>query len=625
MRLLDLHKCDLRVGKLTMIDTGGSAPPPYAILSHTWENEEILFADVERGDPRSKAGYAKVKGAIRQALRDGYAYLWDDTCCIAKSSSAELSEAINSMYRWYQGASRCYGYLSDVSVEPDDQALLSRQRRLLCGSRNGFPEGSLDTSRVGEQFRASRWFTRGWTLQELVAPVIVRFFDKHWNLIGSKFELQHLVSSITSIPSAVLTNSQLIDTVSVARRMSWASARRTTRIEDIAYCLMGMFSVNMPLLYGEGEGAFIRLQEEILRSSDDYTIFAWKTSPVRGHGIIPELHGLLADHPSAFRDTGNALPYQWNNEPCSMTNKGLRLSLGVWRSMAILPCTPSADSPELLAVEITEVPGGFQQYARANTAALRVCNTSGQLQSMYFPQVPPKLEKVPIPLRTLRLCMGHQDAALSKMIPIDASGAGERGEDIGGAGQRFKHAATNQRAIRTLADRLAGGEVSDAFHMYTWNPGPWLTILFRRQFDELSKRMSYFKLRLGINADGKIGFCIQALDYEEKQPKSDATDRLQPENQSQRTVTGMETTATQEMPTSTELFYPVAVGEKSAVPIKSILPAWGHLRRRSETVLQSDLVSVVLRERPSRHTEGNQLDLAETEDVLEIVIDTSPL
>jgi hypothetical protein len=118
-----------------------------------------------------------------------------------------------------------------------------------------------------------RWFTRGWTLQELIAPKTVYFFDSSWNEIGEKRQPEKEIAEVTGIDSDVLRDHRSLYTKRIARRMSWASSRETTRIEDIAYCLMGIFNVNMPLLYGEGERAFIRLQEVIMRSNYDHTLF----------------------------------------------------------------------------------------------------------------------------------------------------------------------------------------------------------------------------------------------------------------------------------------------------------------------------------------------------------------
>ncbi|OJT12898.1 Vegetative incompatibility protein HET-E-1 [Trametes pubescens] len=232
--------------------------PCYAILSHCWGEGEVLFADVQDlSVARQKPGWMKVEKACWSARRIFQCdWLWDDTCCIDKSSSAELSEAINSMYAWYESAEACLAYLHDVED--------------------------------GSAFDDSRWFTRGWTLQELIAPRTLIFFSKSWNQIGNRQAYARELEQITGIDAGALRNlgwtpADLLSGRSVAERMSWASRRETTRPEDMAYCLLGIFGVNMPPIYGEGEaGAFRRLQLEIIQRTNDRSILAW------GHSI-PEL------------------------------------------------------------------------------------------------------------------------------------------------------------------------------------------------------------------------------------------------------------------------------------------------------------------------------------------------
>lgn len=224
-------------------------------------------------------GFKKIHMTCQQAVRDGLNYAWADTCCIDKSSSAELSEAINSMFRWYQRSEKCYVYLSDIVAGPSWRTELTR-----C-----------------------RWFTRGWTLQELLAPRHVFFFDRNWELLCEKSECIQEISSITGISESVLNQQVPLFTVPVVQRMSWASSRQTTRIEDEAYSLMGIFNVNMPLLYGEEERAFLRLQEEIMKMAVDLTIFAW-TYPKLGDSLQHQetsFSGCLADSPRSFCDLGH--------------------------------------------------------------------------------------------------------------------------------------------------------------------------------------------------------------------------------------------------------------------------------------------------------------------------------
>ena len=270
--------------------------PDYAILSHRWDESEISFPELTAGQDTLtlKPGWSKIKNCCAKAAEDGWEYVWIDSCCIDKSSSAELSEAINSMFRWYEKGQVCYAYLSDV------------------------PNGEENIGALNSAFRRSKWFTRGWTLQELLAPERVVFFDRDWVEIGTKSCLRALLSVITGVNSL-----QMFREASVAAKMSWASRRETTKLEDKAYCLLGLFGVNMPLLYGEGENAFIRLQLEIIKTSRDESIFAWVSQPCFGP-IEARLAGLLASSPFAFRNSGNVQDRQDRARPAySMTNKGL--------------------------------------------------------------------------------------------------------------------------------------------------------------------------------------------------------------------------------------------------------------------------------------------------------------
>ncbi|KAH7237495.1 heterokaryon incompatibility protein-domain-containing protein [Fusarium redolens] len=229
----------LNVSTLQLKDFIGQIPP-YAILSHTWTDEEVLYSDIGTLTAHSKQGYPKLIGCCRKAAQDGFDWVWIDTCCIDKSSSAELSEAINSMYKWYQKAT------------------------------------------------------------ELIAPQTVELCSKEWTVIGTKKSLASSIESVTGIPITVLRGSHP-STYSVAERMSWASARTTTREEDLAYCLLGLFDVNMPLLYGEGAKSFIRLQEQILRQEEDYSMFAWtlqQDNPIADAETSST--GFLAWSPSQF-------------------------------------------------------------------------------------------------------------------------------------------------------------------------------------------------------------------------------------------------------------------------------------------------------------------------------------
>lgn len=242
-------------GALTLTTFAGKDArlPPYAILSHTWASnggEEVSFQDIEDGTGSHKAGYEKIQFCLEQAAADGIQYAWIDTCCIDRKDAVELSEAINSMFRWYQNANRCYVYLADVSLDQDEE--LHR------------PDESLWTL----QFRKSRWFTRGWTLQELIAPKDVAFFSKEATELGTKSTLESMVHEVTGIATSALRGFPLAD-ITVEERMSWAEKRNATRAEDEVYSLLGIFDISMPLIYGEGKPkALRRLYEEISKSHD---------------------------------------------------------------------------------------------------------------------------------------------------------------------------------------------------------------------------------------------------------------------------------------------------------------------------------------------------------------------
>ncbi|KAF5357389.1 hypothetical protein D9758_005888 [Tetrapyrgos nigripes] len=296
--------------------------PPYAILSHTWEHDEIEFPHIQNlktGEPdastrkdlaelqrRAPASYSKIMGACRLARKDGFDYIWIDSCCINKDSSAELSEALNSMYQHYKRAIVCYVYLSDV------RDVAAQNPRL-----------------AESDFRQCKWFTRGWTLQELLASSELSFYAKDWTMIGTKRGLHDAITATTGIPTAVLLKGDT-RSISIAQKMSWAARRETTRVEDQAYCLMGIFGVNMSPIYGEGlENAFLRLQLEIIKFSNDRSIFAW--TALSGDKSGWEGRGLLASSPYEFRFSGSVGPSEWNitdeDSSYSMTNSGLRIYL----------------------------------------------------------------------------------------------------------------------------------------------------------------------------------------------------------------------------------------------------------------------------------------------------------
>lgn len=281
---------------------------PYAILSHTWGDEEVTYKDFSNiEEVTSKSGYEKISKTCQLALLRGLPYVWIDTCCIDKSSSAELTEAINSMFRWYRQAEVCFAYISDLPRS------------------DGGP--ALDWVINGNY----RWFSRGWTLQELVASDKIEFYDESWQFRGDKATLMDQLHLITGIDEQVLANSNLLPEIPVARKMSWAAARQTTRTEDMAYCLLGLFDISMPMIYGEGERAFVRLQEEIAKETNDLSLFVWTSKEDEG----PEgFRGMFAKSPAEFancQDVVRWVDFLAPRPEFVMTNHGVRLetSLGL--------------------------------------------------------------------------------------------------------------------------------------------------------------------------------------------------------------------------------------------------------------------------------------------------------
>jgi hypothetical protein len=255
MRLLNVHTHNL----IEFVDE--ETKPSYAILSHTWGGHEVNFADFDPQNIGNGEGYTKIVNLCVLAKERGLNFAWIDTCCVDKRSSAELSETINSIFRWYNQAAECYALLSDVASPVD-----------------GEEHSDL-------QFELSRWFTRGWTLPELLAPRTVTFVDRSWKIIGYKvatqgyygaldittqqsLNLNEKIEAITGIPRRFLEGESLSN-ASIDEKINWVSHRRTARLEDMAYCLLGILGLSMDLRYGEGSRVFIRLRDEIIRWEND--------------------------------------------------------------------------------------------------------------------------------------------------------------------------------------------------------------------------------------------------------------------------------------------------------------------------------------------------------------------
>jgi len=301
--------------------------PPYAILSHTWgsgEDDEVTFQDIRDGTGNNKTGFQKLQFCASQAKDNDLHYFWVDTCCINKTDLNELTAAIHYMFRWYRGAARCYVYLSDVSVRTRD--------------------GQSIYAEWESAFRNSRWFKRGWTLQELLAPKVVDFFSRDGVWLGDRSSLEQPIAKITRISIEAL-HGQALSGFSIEERFSWAQERQTTKEEDKAYCLLGIFDISLPLIYGEGaESAMHRLSSEIRNVSEvrlavlrlPLTYYPIKNSEVRifilspgneGTEIIAKIKLFNLQDPELPKY--DALSYVWGQEPAihpiDVDNKMLRI------------------------------------------------------------------------------------------------------------------------------------------------------------------------------------------------------------------------------------------------------------------------------------------------------------
>ncbi|KAK7709376.1 hypothetical protein SLS64_006289 [Diaporthe eres] len=399
MRLINLDTLELESF------TGYGKIPSYAILSHTWGPDEVTYADMttrSREELGQKAGYQKIVrfgqfvrdrdvpkpvGRVPRCAEDRRVgrknapamwpsayrptHIWVDTCCIDKSSSSELSEAINSMFAWYQEAVFCVAILEDYEHPGGENSSQFRPSE--------------------DAFLKCRWFTRGWTLQELLAPGRLFFVDKNWVSLGPRFEVLDSVSAASGIDAMYLQNGSW-QKANIAKRLSWAAKRETTRPEDLAYCLLGVFGVHMPLLYGEGgHSAFIRLQEEIIKEFDDHSIFAWgrrnhaKAGPWNESPNV--VLGAFASHPSQFQGLDNVQTYSGDEEePHSVTNKGIRIRLPIVKvegntTIAILRCHTSDPLGGFMGIYIEPCPLKPGVYCRSSSTPALACVSDNVAQS----------------------------------------------------------------------------------------------------------------------------------------------------------------------------------------------------------------------------------------------------
>jgi hypothetical protein len=523
-------------GDLQLKSFETSQAPLYAILSHTWGEAEVSYQDLlaviaGSEQPPDHRGWSKIFGAREKAAAGLYDWIWIDTCCIDKTSSAELSEAINSMFYWYQSAQVCYAYLEDVPM-------------LATG----------DFSNYSSVLHNARWFRRGWTLQELIAPPEVEFCSVNWESFGTRSTHYDVLAQLTGIDRDVLRDPDHMSALSVAQKMSWAANRETTRPEDIAYCLMGVFGVNMPLLYGEGMKAFIRLQEEILKESEDQTIFAWNYPRLiqnRGQWMLTRMRdtnsssrsqsdGILAEHPRAFKYGSPFVPTTSDHEPFTVTNRGLRLHSRVITEFKdcdfalLLSCEdhssycPQERVPSLLAVPLKRVPGSRDRFYRDKTKTLRHIPPS-MAETLDFKTVfvqksghfrPPKLLK-----RTLRI--GNYPDHLIKMTDVayalDQGDFWTKDSDWSVLGAELQHShggrhllpsnATNDVCHPAPRSRSGNKPLSWPIELLDWEefedqakPGTACVLVVRFQIKQKGLRLKTAKP--GPEAEGLLVFLI---------------------------------------------------------------------------------------------------------------------
>ncbi|KAL9037656.1 MAG: hypothetical protein Q9214_005603 [Letrouitia sp. 1 TL-2023] len=360
LRLLKAHTFCASLRSLKKRDLFASrfspeAEPAYAILSHRWcegvqdsdrigsssssssrsrnavrkRPREVTLQDLRRRslgrlrrDAALRDSLEKIRGACRRALAEGQRYVWIDSCCIDRTNLFEVSESIRSMFRWYRDAACCLAYLWDVGGDGDrmdDSGVLLRRRK----------------KKNERQEEYSEWFSRGWTLQELLAPRSLLFFDRRWNKLGTRRALAAEVERATGIPAKYVTDfAGHAQEASVAMKMSWMARRSTTKEEDTAYCLFGIIGVSMDVRYGDGRKEFLRLQDKIMREPglQDESIFAWRRSYPRGYPEASKCSGLLAPWPDAFEQSGDVRlrPEKYRSRgPYELTKDGLRLPVPI--------------------------------------------------------------------------------------------------------------------------------------------------------------------------------------------------------------------------------------------------------------------------------------------------------
>ncbi|KAK7983381.1 hypothetical protein PG989_010783 [Apiospora arundinis] len=361
-------------------------PPPYVILSHTWisPQDEITYQDfqrrrrdIEKGTFKPK-GWAKLRQYCDRVARDGWEWAWMDTCCIDKTNEAETQLAIFAMFRWYKEADVCIAYLADVHA---DKVVSRRAQNEPDLDEVPYPDTMHDTTSPAHLALKpfvvkSKWFTRGWTLQELIAPKDLYFVDHAWRRLGNREHWYDAIRMACGIEPRYFGGFNPWDfhACSIATRMNWASRRETTLEEDEAYSLLSLFGLSMPLIYGEGRWrAFYRLQSELIMHYDDDSIYAWRADPsTSGSSTIQDRggRGMLASSIRDFSSASNIQAFDFTSNDFTITKSGLDTTAKRWRrkddpSRCLIRLNCGPEPTRLLAIPLERVKDGYHRILPA--------------------------------------------------------------------------------------------------------------------------------------------------------------------------------------------------------------------------------------------------------------------
>lgn len=278
--------------------------PPYATFSHVIDEIGAPLEDFARIKRELCSDIVKILiRACVQARDAGFTWLWNYAACVDRNSCAAQSEAINSLAQIYRNCGRSIIYLEDLKSK------------------------LVEDEEVVERMAECRWIRNVWAIPQIVFSRVAFFYSSDWSLIGTKKSLLPYLSSRMGIDQEVLEDSDSLEEFSLARRMSWASDMTASRVEDFAYALVGLFDVSMSILYGEGQKAFLKLQEEIMGDTDDFSLIAWDKIDAQ------EYNGLFAHSPACFRRfrNGPTTPLRVNGE-VQIQCKGINIQTFFWKT-----------------------------------------------------------------------------------------------------------------------------------------------------------------------------------------------------------------------------------------------------------------------------------------------------